>query len=240
MGETADADPVAAPRGGARGVEALQAEVARDDIRVLARQLVEAETRSSGASLARPVARTPGAWLRWRPYLAGVILVGAALFAGWPVYAIHAEQQAQARLAEAVQAAARGVSQGTEPGQIAGWIRERDLRALRDLYGTQRPRAAEALRAAGFDAVRAEDVSIRVDYDNATLVLTAQVPQDELHALTASANLAGEPVGRAAPVPALGPIVADRGAAIGALLLGALALAGAMWAVPALMARRRG
>lgn len=224
--------------GGARSIEALQAEVARDDVRVLARQLAEAEGSAVPSSEVPSLAST-SAWLRWRPVIAGVLVTVALLVAGWPVLAMQSERAAQARLARVVERAAVHIGQA-EGEQIAGWIRARDLRALRELYTVQRPRLVEALRDAGFDEVTPGSVSIRVDYTRATLVVAAQIAAEGADGLTAAADLTGAPVGRPAPSAEWGAIVAEQGSVIGAWLAGALVLVGAMWGVPALMRRRRG
>lgn len=218
-----------------RGIEALQAEVARDDVRLLARQIAEgADVRSAAA---RPTPYTPGAWLRWRPHIAAALACLVLVVVAVPSWLTHSERVEAWRLPGAMAAAARTVAASRPAGEIASWIRERNLEALRTLYTEQRPAVVEMLHATGFGGVRLDDVTIRVDYAAETLVIGAQVELGD-STLTGAADLAGNPLGRSPPTPTMASSVMEHSGLLAVALALFALVCGLMWGGPALRARR--
>lgn len=217
-----------------RGVEALQAEVARDDVRMLAHQIATAEPRETRPAPAAPY--TPGAWIRWRPHLTAALVVAGLLAVALPVIGTYRYRSDAARLPDAMAAAARVVGEASAPGEVASWIRERDLDSLRTFYGKQRPVVVERLSAAGYD-VATEDVTIRVDYGAETLIIGAQVDLGRDERVFVSADLAARPLGRAMPAPTIGSSVGEHSGLVVGVLVGLALLLGLMWGGPALRAR---
>ncbi len=224
-----------------RGIDELQAEMARDDIRLMARQIASAPAEPRSApSLARSGADGMQALRKWRPYLAAALLLGALIVGGLPVLSLSGDRDDHARLAAAVQQAAQVAGAGAAPGEVAGWIRERDLPALKAFYSAQRPRIIEALHGAGFEEVGSGNVTIRVDYEDATLIIGVQLDRGVDGSLMAAADLNGELVGRAPPPAGLAPAFAEQGGTLGLLLAGAGLGCAALWVVPAVARRRQG
>lgn len=234
-------DPAEEPaRAEPRGIDELQAEMARDDIRLMARQIASAPaaTRSAPAP-----ARSGGgleALRKWRPYVAAALLLGALIVGGLPVLALSGDRDDHARLAAAVQQAAQVAGAAAAPGEVAGWIRERELPALKAFYSAQRPRIIETLRGAGFEGVGTGDVTIRVDYDDATLIIGVQLDRGIDGSAMATADLSGQLVGRPPPPAGLAPAFAEQGGMLGLLLAGAGLSCAALWIVPAVARRRQG
>lgn len=239
-------DPVgqrsgAMPKSGPRGIDELQAEMARDDIRLMARQIAQ-----GGAVRSEPVApaatdedRFAGV-IKWRPYVAAVLLVGAFVVGLVPILSTHSARSAHGKLVSAIQQAARTVGGAAGAGEVASWIGDRDLEALRTFYAEQRPRVISTLQGAGFEEIGPNDVTIRVDYDGATLIIGAKVSDGEDGMLVVAADLSGELVGRKPPPGGLGPAFDERGGLLLTLLAGAIAISGALWLVPMATQRRKG
>lgn len=228
---------------GPRGIEELQAEMARDDIRLMARQITEAAAEpapraSIGASLPSPSLNLSGL-RRWRPYIAGALIVGALIVGGLPVLSDHQRRAHHGRLAVAVQEAARAAGAAASPGEVAGWIGERDLEALKAFYAAQRPRIIEALNRAGFEDVGSREVSIRVDYDRATLVIGVTMGQDD-RGLVVGADLEGRLVGRTPPPTGLSAAFAEQGGLLTLLASGAGLIIAGLWLAPMALGRRKG
>ncbi len=230
----------AGPTTGPRGIDELQAEMARDDVRLMARQIAR-----GGPS--RPVPASPAvdesrcaALIKWRPYIAGALLLAAVVVGFVPVLSMQSARSAHGALATAVQQAARAAGAAAGASEVASWIGDRDLEALRTFYAEQRPRIIATLSGAGFDEIGPNDVTIRVDYDAATLIIGAKVSDGEDGMLVVAADLSGELVGRRPPPGGLGPAFDEQGGLLLALLAGAIAISGALWAIPMLGRRRKG
>lgn len=217
-----------------RGIEALQAEVARDDVRMLAHQIATAEPVERRPAPSTPY--TPGAWIRWRPHLTAALLAVGLLVIALPAVSTYRYRSDAARLPGAMAAAARVVGEASAPGEVASWIRERDLESLRTFYGKQRPVVVEQLTAAGFD-VDEEDVTIRVDYGAETLIIGAQVDLGRDERVFVSADLAARPLGRTMPPPTIASSVGEHSVVVAGVLVLLALLLGAMWGGPALRAR---
>jgi len=226
---------------GPRGIDELQAELAQDDIRLMARQIAR------GGVVESPRAKVPAAdrgdrfagLVKWRSYIAAGLII-AALAAGLPpILSTSGARSTHAELASAVQQAARAVGGAAAPGAVAGWIGDRDLQALKTFYGAQRPRVLEALHSAGFDDIGPGGVSIRVNFDASTLVIGARVDDGDGGQIVVAADLSGELVGRKPPPGGLGPAFDEKGGLLLSLLAGAIAACSALWAIPMLAGRRR-
>lgn len=215
--------------------------MARDDIRLMARQIAKGdapEVRSTPASPSK--APSFDGLVKWRPYIAAATFAAALVVGGLPLVSTSAARSEHARLAAAVQRAAQTAGSAAPSGEVSSWIADRDLEALRAFYAAQRPRIIDTLRSAGFDDIADSDVSIRVDYAAATLVIGAQVDDGDGGTLIVTANLAGELVGRKPPPGGLGPAFEQQGGLLGILLAGAVMVSGALWLVPAAFRRRKG
>lgn len=227
--------------GGPRGIDELQAEMARDDVRLMARQIARGgsvEVQPEPAAPARRAQSFDGL-IKWRPYIAAALVVGALVAGGLPILSTSSARTEHAHLATAVQRAAQTAGNAAAAGEVSGWIGDRDLEALRTFYAEQKPRILETLQGSGFDDIEARDVSIRVDYGAATLVIGAQVEDGEGGTLVVTANLAGELVGRKPPPGGLGPAFEQQSGLLGIALAGAIALSGLLWLVPTVAGRRK-
>lgn len=213
--------------------------MARDDVRLMARQIARG---GSVESVGPPAAASEGRFvglIKWRPYAAAALVLLAVLIGMLPVLSTSSARSEHAGLANAVQQAARAAGAAAGADDVSGWINERDLQALRSFYTEQRPRIVETLRGAGFEGIGEGDVTIRVDYGAATLVIGARVDDGDGGMLVVAADLSGTLVGRKPPPGGLGPAFDEQGGLLLSLLAGAIAICGLMWAIPTIVSRRK-
>lgn len=234
-------DSVVAAASGPRGVEALQAEVARGDVRLLANQIAAEPTGFKSEAVRSSQIEAPDApprWLGWRVPIAMALVVFAVLFTGLPVMQEANHRQRQVDLAAAIQTAAAQVGQAPEAQELPGWIRARELGELRAFFTQQRPLVAKSIVAAGFEGVSESDIGIRVDFRGETLIINARIEDGESSVLVA-ADLDGTLIGRAPPPEGVGPVLSERRSMVVATFALLVAIVGLMWALPLVAQRRR-
>ena len=116
---------------------------------------------------------------------------------------------------------------------------KKEVRALQDFYTQQRPAVVQAFIDQGF-AIDSQDIRIRIDDENRTLVLGVRFTNAEIGHRLYWANLTGGYDGRGAPAAELSSVLeADKGSILLWIVVELIILA-VVWGLPYVSNRRHG
>lgn len=145
---------------------------------------------------------------RNRLWLSLTALVAATVLAALPVYSEWSRRTAGVQLQAVLTHQASAIA-GAHPN-LAALVQGSEFAALRRIYADQHARLVEAVRAAGFDEVQDQNVTIRVDFRAAALVLGVGMERTGGETIAAQASTTGQPIGRALPEASIGAAVQEH------------------------------
>ncbi|MEE2786633.1 MAG: hypothetical protein VX589_04785 [Myxococcota bacterium] len=177
-------------------------------------------------------------WLSQRQIMLTIIsIICCASAAVIPIFIKTSQRASTEGIRQILEGQASKLGQTIGVERMAKLIEGKDVRTLQEFYTQQRASVVQAFSAKGHP-IDAQDLRIRVDDENQTLVLGVQFTNAELGHRLYWANFTGGYDGRGAPSAEIASVFKDDKGSLVVCLVVELIILSVVWGLPFLSRRR--
>ena len=178
-------------------------------------------------------------WLQTRRVMLTLVSAVVCLSVGLAPLVIESNKRQTSRdLQDAVAEQALRIGKKLGHDKMAILIDQRNIRGIKEFYAEIRPSIAQQLNAQGFP-VKEKQLKIRLDEQNKTLVLGAEIGNSDQGLRVVWAPAKGTETGRAAPPAGLSNVIEEDSAVLFGVATIELILLFVLWVVPGVYLRRQ-
>ncbi len=205
------------------------------DTRLAAQEILNDDSIGIGRSEPRPTRQRP--ILEWleprRTQFTVIILALASLLTIIPVWLEVGQREHSIDLQATLSEEATKLQEIAGAEALKRWIESRDVDRLRDFFSENRSQILARLASTGFE-LKADDLSVRVDYDNGVLYLGALVNHGDEGRFMTWAGTDSKPPVHPLPTASFGSVFSDKSDMLTVLGVIVAVLTLSIWFLPML------